>query len=300
MAALSEALRVSEAEAAHLSCVEVTRAAVAAAMKRAKPGTSPGPDGLPLEVYRRFKPIFLPLLARVFQAIIRDVLLPPGFQDGVLIFLPKPGEADASNPAGFRPITLLNTDYRLFARLLASRLGSALTQIIDSQQTAFLAKRGIGENIMLMQMLPHALKAQGRSAVAVFCDFRKAYDTVDRTFLWKVMARLGVGGRLPARHRGAAQQHARARLCEWRNVTGSGFPGWRTAGVPPSAPAVPIPGPGLGQNPGLDRQWNILGGGVALVHARRNGIPARRGLSASVPGSHGRVWRSHRSTPEPG
>ena len=38
---------------------------------------------------------------------------------------------------------------------------------------------------MLMQMLPHALKAQGRSAVAVFCDFRKAYDTVDRTFLWK-------------------------------------------------------------------------------------------------------------------
>ena len=47
---------------------------------------------------------------------------------------------------------------------------------------------------MLMQMLPHALKAQGGSAVAVFCDFRKAYDTVDRTFLWKVMARLGVGG----------------------------------------------------------------------------------------------------------
>ena len=144
MAALSEAPRVSEAEAAHLSCVEVTRAAVAAAMKRAKPGTSPGPDGLPLEVYRRFKPIFLPLLARVFQAIIRDVLLPPGFQDGVLIFLPKPGEADASNPAGFRPITLLNTDYRLFARLLASRLGIALTQIIDSQQTAFLAKLGLG------------------------------------------------------------------------------------------------------------------------------------------------------------
>ena len=60
MAALSEAPRVLEAEAAHLSCVEVTRAAVAAAMKRAKPSTSPGPDGLPLEVYRRFKPIFLP------------------------------------------------------------------------------------------------------------------------------------------------------------------------------------------------------------------------------------------------
>ena len=194
LASLSEAPRVSEADAAHLSCAEVTGAEVAAAMKRARSGTSPGPDGLPLEVYRRFKQIFLSLLARVFQAAIGDVLLPPGFQDGVIIFLAKAGEADASSPAGFRPITLLNTDYRLFARLLASRLGRALTPIIDKQQTAFLPDRCIGENIMLLQLLPHALRAQGRSAVAVFCDFRKAYDTIDRTFLWNVMARLGVGG----------------------------------------------------------------------------------------------------------
>ena len=185
---------MSEADAAHLSCAEVTGAEVAAAMKRARSGTSPGPDGLPLEVYRRFKQIFLPLLACVFQAAIGDVLLSPGFQDGVIIFLAKAGKADASSPAGFRPITLLNTDYRLFTRLLASRLGRALTPTIDSQQTAFLPDRGIGENIMLLQLLPHALRAQVRSAVAISCDFKKAYDTIDRTFLWNVMARLGVGG----------------------------------------------------------------------------------------------------------
>ena len=51
--------------------------------------SSIGPDGLPLEVYRRFMQILLPLLARVFQTIMRDVLLPPGFQDGVIIFPPQ-------------------------------------------------------------------------------------------------------------------------------------------------------------------------------------------------------------------
>ena len=130
IAALSKAPQVSGADAAHLSCVDV-----AATMLWPKSGTSPGHGGLAPDAYRRSKQILLPLLARFFQATTRDVLLPPSFHDGIIIIiisLPKPGEADASSPTGLRSSIRLNTDYRLFARIIASRLGRALAPIIDS------------------------------------------------------------------------------------------------------------------------------------------------------------------------
>ena len=46
---------------------------------------------------------------------------------------------------------------------------------------------------MLLQLLPHLLRQQGRSAYAIFCDFRKAYDTVGRGFLLRIMEHLGIG-----------------------------------------------------------------------------------------------------------
>ena len=125
IATLGEAPQVSEADCAHLSKLEVTGADVAKALRRIRPGKSRGPDGLPREVYRHFKQVFLPLLARVFEAIMRDMLIPPGFQDSVTIFRPKPLAEDGSRPAGFRSLTLLNADHFVFARLLALRLKRA-------------------------------------------------------------------------------------------------------------------------------------------------------------------------------
>ncbi len=110
--------------------------------------------------------------------------------NGTIIYLHKAG--DRTNPANYRPITLHNTDYRAFTRMLARRLCAALNPVIDRQQSAFLPGRHIGDGILGMQLLPRALAAERSSAVAVFCDFRKAYDTVDRDSLLRLMAALGV------------------------------------------------------------------------------------------------------------
>ena len=75
---------------------------------------------------------------------------------------------------------LLNTNYRLLAKCLAHRWG----QSIGPEQTAFMPGRLMGESIMLLQLLPHALEAQeGKSGstqgAAAFLDFAKDYDTVE-------------------------------------------------------------------------------------------------------------------------
>lgn len=178
-------------QAAHLARQAIEPGEVKQAMRTARPGRSPGLDGIPVELYRRCREPFIPLLARLFTAIATVGDLPPGFHDGVVTILYKSG--DRSNPANYRPITLLNADYRLYAKVLALRLNPCLADIIDAEQTAFVPGRQIGENIMTLQCLHYLLCRQQRHAVAAFCDFHKAYDTIDRGFLFSAMRTLGLG-----------------------------------------------------------------------------------------------------------
>lgn len=179
------------ASAAALGAAAVQPGEVAAAIKQMQPGKAPGVDGLPGELYRKFKVQFVPLLARLFSAVGSMQATPLGFSHGAISVLFKKG--DRADPANYRPITLLNVDYRLLAKVLSNRLLPCLDAVIDPMQTAFLKGRHIGDSIMLLQVLPDALKAESKGAVMAFLDFAKAYDTVDRQFMLNVMRDLGVG-----------------------------------------------------------------------------------------------------------
>jgi len=130
----------------------------------------------------------------VFTAIGHEHSVPENFLLGAITFIHKKGPR--SNPANYRPITLLNTDYRMLTRTLASRLGPALNKVIQREQSAFLPGRRIGEVVQLLQLLPELLKRSDQEAVAAFLDFSKAYDTVSRDFLLTVMETMGAGAGL--------------------------------------------------------------------------------------------------------
>ena len=186
------ARRIDSRSAATLGEAVVSAEEVMAALATAATGHSPGPDGLPYEMYSKFSAHLVPLLTSLFSAVGRQRLKPRSFLDGAISTLFKDkGERDL--PANYRPLTLLGCDYRLLAKVLANRLGPCLAEAIGLEQSAFLKDRGIGQNIMLLQMLPQLLKLQNRSAAIAFCDFAKAYDTIDRGFLLAAMDAMGAG-----------------------------------------------------------------------------------------------------------
>ena len=74
--------------------------------------------------------------------------LPASLLQGRITLLYKGKGADRESPASYRPITLLNTDYKLAARALASRLGPLLNHVVDATQTGFLPKRWVGDNVL--------------------------------------------------------------------------------------------------------------------------------------------------------
>ena len=183
--------QIGVAAATALGDKAITPKEVADALKKTKGSNSPGPDGLPYDLYKKYKDLFSPVLAGIFSAVGRLGVTPTGFLDGVISTLFKKG--DRTLPCNYRPITLLNTDYRLLAKVLAARLGRVLKGVVSSEQTAFLAGRNIGENIMLLKLLPRLFKSRGQVGVIAFCDFAKAYDTIDRDFLYRAMECMGLG-----------------------------------------------------------------------------------------------------------
>ncbi|CAI5462252.1 unnamed protein product [Closterium sp. Yama58-4] len=116
--------------------------------------------------------------------------LPPSMLQGRTVLIPKKG--DASLVDNLRPITLMNTDYKILAICLANRLQPLLPSLINHSQTAFIKSRKIGDTLNDTLDIFDWASTQSIPLLALTVDIRKAYDLVDRDFLLSCLAHLGL------------------------------------------------------------------------------------------------------------
>ena len=164
------------------------------ALAHARRGSAPGIDGLPYEVYRAFQEDLLPVLLHVFNngaflqfadnAPLADLLV------GVICLVLKPGQLP-EELASFRPITLLNCDVTLVMLVMSNRLQRPLDYLIDITQSAFLRGRDISDNLRYHLGLAARLHELGLPGWLLRSDLTKAYDSVDRGWLFRVMETMG-------------------------------------------------------------------------------------------------------------
>ena len=110
---------------------------------------------------------------------------------GILSLLYK--KNDKSKLANWRPISLLNTDYKILAHVLANRLKKVINKLIHTDQTGYLKGRSIGQNIRLIQDVIDYFENDNTQGAIIFLDFRKAFDTVNHNFLMRVLEKLNFG-----------------------------------------------------------------------------------------------------------
>jgi len=159
---------------------------VVAALVDVNPTSSPGPDGIPFSLWMVGRNVWAPLLARLFTAIAKTGYLPLGFNLGTITPLPKPGFPGITTPAGKRPITLLPSVYRLMAKVVTTRFAAALASAIGPEQSGFLPGRRIEDNILLTSLVPSALIALDVAGATIYLDISKAFDTINREFLYRI------------------------------------------------------------------------------------------------------------------
>ncbi|PNG99049.1 Transposon TX1 uncharacterized protein, partial [Tetrabaena socialis] len=93
----------------------------------------------------------------------------------------------------YRPLTLLNCDFKVLSRAVGNRLHHPLDFLVDALQTAFLDGRWIGENVLYHLGLRDYLQQSGQPGALLLLDLEKAYDLVDRDWVLQTAAAMGFG-----------------------------------------------------------------------------------------------------------
>ena len=73
------------------------------------------------------------------------------------------------------PISLLNCDYKIAAKAVATRMKRVLPDIINNDQTGFLKGRSISENVRLLNSVISYAEQQNVPGMLLFIDFEKAF-----------------------------------------------------------------------------------------------------------------------------
>lgn len=120
-----------------LTNVPLTMMEFLEAICKQKKGKGPGPDGLLEEYYQKFENIPSGNLKYMILEILDENEIPDPWRYSTTTLIPKEGESK-DDILNYRPIALLNADYKIFAMLKAVYSRKILTTLILHNQNVFL------------------------------------------------------------------------------------------------------------------------------------------------------------------
>ncbi|GAB1597330.1 hypothetical protein Ahia01_000009400 [Argonauta hians] len=137
--------------------------------------------------------LFGNLLAEIYSIWQQNGNIPSSVKRGAVVLLRKdPDKGDAVE--NFRPITLLNADFKILARVLAKRLALVVSGLIGRAQTCAIPGRSIHDNLHLTRYIFDRVASEsGLGGALINLDQSKAFDRVDHQYLAAVLRAAGLG-----------------------------------------------------------------------------------------------------------
>ncbi|XP_071713183.1 uncharacterized protein [Rutidosis leptorrhynchoides] len=100
---------------------------------------------------------------------------------------------DPVNLGDYRPISLIGSYYKIFSKILATRLQKVIHKVIGPEQCAFIKERYILDGIIIVNESYQELRRQKRKGFLFKADFEKAFDTINWEYLLTIIRKMGFG-----------------------------------------------------------------------------------------------------------
>lgn len=162
------------------------------ALKQTHNNKTPGTDGFTNEFYKFFWIDISNILLNSFNYSFQIGQLSIDQRRGLISLLPKK-DKNKLLIKNWRPVALLNCDYKLISKTLANRLKTVIAILISEDQTGYIKDRYIGENIRTIIDIDFYLKKISLNAFVLQIDFQKAFDTINWSFIDKTLAKFNFG-----------------------------------------------------------------------------------------------------------
>ena len=158
-------------------------------------GKAVEPDGVPVELFKialNGDPALRQRLLDIVVGIWRGGDVPQQWKDAIIKVLHK--KKDRTECGNYRGISLVAHAGKILLKIIARRLSDycECVGILPEEQCGFRPNRSTIDMMFVIRRLQELARKKRIPLYVCFIDLTKAYDSVDRTLLWTVLARFGV------------------------------------------------------------------------------------------------------------
>jgi hypothetical protein len=173
-----------------ISCEPPSKEEIAKATAQLNSNKAAGPDAIPPEALKADVATTVEVLHGLFEKVWTEEQFPKDWKEGHLVKLPKKG--DLSNCNNYRGITLLSNPGKVFNRVMLERMKEAVDKHLRDQQAGFRKNRSCTDQIATLRIIIEQSLEWNSSLWVNFIDYEKAFDSVDRPTLWKILRHYGI------------------------------------------------------------------------------------------------------------
>jgi len=153
-------------------------------------GKAPGTDAIPAELLKSNRDFLLPHLYQLLLTCWQKGCIPQDMRNAKIITLYK-NKGDKGDCNNYRGISLLSIAGKAFARVILRRLQILAERILPESQCGFRSGRSTIDMIFSLRQLQEKCREQQRPLLIAFVDLTKAFDTVSRPGLFRVLEAIG-------------------------------------------------------------------------------------------------------------
>jgi hypothetical protein len=150
---------------------------------------APGSDGFPPAFFQKFWEVIKKELIWATRDLFKTGKLAKRINKTFITLIPKSQSPEKMQD--FRPISLCNTVYKVFAKVLINRIKPLLNKSIGTPQKGFVSGRQILDAMITTHEIIHSMEKCKKLGMALKLDISKAYDKVNWNFLYDVLERIG-------------------------------------------------------------------------------------------------------------
>ena len=160
-------------------------------LQKLKKNKAPGPNSIPMEAFQNMNKTNLAPLLELLNKWLegKDEAL----QANIAMIYKK---GNTENLDNYRPIALLNAQYKIFAALLQKRIAAGLDQHLQKTQFGFRKHKSTKQPLMAAKRLISQAEATGINILVLFLDFEKTFDKIDHSKLVESLKRLDIPEKL--------------------------------------------------------------------------------------------------------
>ena len=160
------------------------------ALKSMEPNKSPGSDGLSSSFYVKFFDIFGDVLTEIINLAFDQNSLSVSQKLSYITLICK-DKSQSEDMKFYRPISLLNIDYKIISKIMSQRLGNVLPKIINIDQTCAVKGRSIFDNLHLIRNVIDYVEQKNLAASFICLDQEKAFDRVSWSYMYSTLIAFG-------------------------------------------------------------------------------------------------------------